>query len=94
MLTKTLNNIREEKAKLARDIEYLKESVTDYSVEERLMDLEDESSNDFENPYIESANSVDMIPTDTEYVTEEVNRILNADHDIDFDEMVGIEEEM
>ena len=93
MIVGTLNKIREEKANLVRDIEYIREMAAEDAVDDRLFDLELRTVNESENIYAESAETVEQIPTDDSFRQEEVNRILNADHNLSFDEMLGIVDE-
>ena len=50
MLTGTLNSIREENAKLARDVEYIREMAEEDEMEDRLLDLEMQYVKRTENP--------------------------------------------
>ena len=92
MLTGTLNKIREEKAARIRDIEYIREMADDDAIDDRLFDLEMLMVKESGNIYTESAKTVEQIPTDNAFEKEEIDRILNADHNLSFDEMLGIEE--
>ena len=93
MLAGTLNKIREEKASRIRDVEYIREMVQEDSIDDRFFDLEMKTMKESGNIYAESAKDVEQIPTDTTFYTEEVNRLLNADHTLSFDEMLGIDED-
>lgn len=90
MLTGTLNKIREERASRVRDVEYIREISSDDSIYDRLFDIEMTMVKESGNIYKEAAETVAQIPTDDSFVKEEINRILNADHDLSFDEMIGI----
>ena len=90
MLTGTLNKIREEKAMRLRDIEYIREMAMEDSIDDRMMDLELRMTKESGNIYAESAQTAEQIPVDASFVNEEVSRILNADHNLSFDEMLGI----
>lgn len=90
MLTGTLNKIREEKASRLRDVEYIREMAQEDAIDDRLFDLDLKMVNESGNIYAESAETVEQIPTDDSFRTEEINRILNADHNLSFDEMLGI----
>ena len=93
MLTGTLNKIREERAARIRDVEYIREMAADDAVDDRLFDIEMKTIKDCGNIYSEAANTVEQIPTDESFRQEEIDRILNADHDLTFDEMLGIEDD-
>ena len=92
MLTGTLNKIREEKAARIRDVEYIREMVQEDAIDDRLLDLELRTVKESGNIYAESAETAEQIPTDDSFRQEEINRILNADHNLSFDEMLGIED--
>ena len=93
MLTGTLNKIREERAARIRDVEYIREMAADDAADDRLFELEMRTVKEFGNIFAEAAETVDQIPTDEDFRQEEIDRILNADHDLTFDEMLGIEED-
>lgn len=93
MLTGTLNKIREERAARIRDVEYIREMAADDAVDDRLFDLEMKTVNESGNIFAEAAKTVEQIPTDESFRQEEIDRILNADHDLTFDEMLGITDE-
>ena len=92
MLTGTLNKIREEKAARIRDVEYIREISADDAADDRLFDLEMRTVRESGNIFAESAETVEQIPTDDSFCKEEIDRILNADHNLSFDEMLGIED--
>lgn len=92
MLTGTLNNIRRERAELARDIEYIREDAEASLVDDRLNYLERKigyDSEDYED-LLESANSINQIPKYDDFSEAEVTRILESDHDLSFGEMTGV----
>ena len=93
MLIGTLNKIREEKAARIRDIEYIREMAEEDSIDDRLFELELKNVKACGNIYAESALTVAQIPTDTDFRKEEINRILNSDRRLSFDEMLGIKDE-
>lgn len=90
MLTGTLNKIREEKASRLRDLEYIREMAIEDSIDDRLFDLELRMVKDSGNIYAESAQTVEQIPADESFRQDEINRILNADRNLSFDDMIGI----
>lgn len=93
MLTGTLNKIREERAARIRDVEYIREMVTEDAVDDRLFDIDMKTVKESGNIYAESAETVEQISTDDSFRQEEVDRILNSDHDLTFDEMIGIKDD-
>ena len=93
MLTGTLNKIREEKAAQIRDVEYIREMSFEDAIDDRLFDIELMNLKESGNIYSEAAETVEQIPTDDSFRTDEINRILNAERNLSFDEMLGIEYE-
>ena len=93
MLTGTLNKIREERAARIRDVEYIREMASDDAADDRLFDLEMQMVKESGNIFAESAETVEQISTDDSFRQEEISRILNADHDLTFDEMIGVNDE-
>jgi hypothetical protein len=92
MLVGTLNKIREERAALIRDVEYIREMALEDAVDDRLFDLEMRTVKESGNIYAESAKTIEQIPVDDSFRNEEIARILNSDRNLTFDEMLGIEE--
>lgn len=91
MLISPLENMKRLRAEKAREIEYLKESVLDAEMDDRLTVAEElyvrESVEDFE----EAKEELNSISGSEEVAKEnEIDRILNADHDLTFDEMIGL----
>lgn len=93
MLTGTLNKIREEKAARIRDIEYIREMAAEDAIDDRLFDLEMKTVKESGNIFAEAAITVDQISSEDDFSKEEINRILNAEHHLTFDEMLGITDE-
>ena len=90
MLDNAINDIRKERAALAREIEYMRESMEDDKLDEIMESVE---GSDSKAELIEAAayaNSVDVTEEETAIESVEIDRILNADHDITFDEMIGL----
>ena len=90
MLDNAINSIRKERAALAREIEYIRESMEDDKLDEIMESVE---GSDSKAELIEAAayaNSVDVTEEETAIESVEIDRILNADHDITFDEMIGL----
>ena len=93
MLTGTLNKIRKERAALIRDIEYIREMAYEDAIDDRLFDLELMNIKESGNIYAEAAETIKQIPTDDSFCEEEIERILNSDHNLSFDEMLGISDD-
>jgi hypothetical protein len=92
MLTGTLNKIREEKAERIRDIEYIRNISLDDYIDDRFFDIETSMVKESGNIYAESAEVIRQIPTDENFKKEEINRILNTDRKLSFDDIIGIDE--
>lgn len=92
-LTSTMDYLKESRAKFARDVEYVKEishdDVIDECVESAEFLFEPETTEELQE-------AVDMVErlSDEENLVEsadELSRILEADGDISFNEMIGLE---
>ena len=93
MIVGTLNKIREERAARIRDIEYIREMAEEDAVDDRFFDVELSMVKESENIYAESAETIEQISAEDDFRQEEINRILNSDHNLSFDEMLGIEDD-
>ena len=93
MIVGTLNRIREERAARIRDIEYIREMAEEDAIDDRFFDIELTMVKEFDNIYAESAETIEQISPDDDFRQEEINRILNAEHHLSFDEMLGIEDD-
>ena len=94
MLTTAMDSIRESNAKFARDVEYVKETANDDIIDARLEMAEAHFNNETIGELEEAAAMVDRLSSEENVVEEkaEIDRILNADENLTFEEMVGIEE--
>ena len=93
MLENTLDAIRFEKAKLARETEYLKETSLDDMIDERIEVAESLTSYESTQELLEAADMVNQLSGEPDLISEsiEIERILNAEEDLTFNEMAGIE---
>lgn len=93
MLTSTIDSIRKENAIFARDVEYIKETAIDDEIDERMESAENVFDRETIYELEEAASMVKRLPSDVDFVAEsaEISRILNADSDITFEEMAGID---
>jgi hypothetical protein len=93
MLTSSLDTIREEKAKFARNVEYLRETALDDIIDTRVELAESRYVRETIEELEEAVSMVDRLPSEEDVMEEsvEVERILNADTDITFNELIGIE---
>lgn len=94
MLKSSLEALQESRAKFAREVEYLRETAVDDVVDERTEEAESTIVEESMEELAEALEMVDSMPInmDTEIAleSEEVQRILDAEDNITFDEMVGI----
>ena len=92
MLTGTLNKIREEKAERIRDVEYIRNISRDDVIDDIFFDIELRTVKESTDIYKESVEVINQIPTDEAFIKEEVNRLLNSDRKLSFDEIIGVED--
>ena len=91
-ITSTINNIAYDRAKRAREIEYIKEIAKDDVVDERVLAAESTIIKETTYDYLEAAELLDSISDDdTALESAEIDRILSAEDDITFNEMADID---
>ena len=92
MLNNIVNKMKTERAKFSRNLEYLKECSADDHVDYYTELATNEKATSLEIK--EAARMLDNISADDEEVTEsvEVEKILNSETNLTFEEMVGIQE--
>ena len=93
MLTNKIDQIRESKARFAREVEYLKETALDDMIDERIEEAESQYVRETMEELEEAADMVNKLSGEEDVVAEsvEIEKILNATEDITFEEMCGIE---
>jgi hypothetical protein len=93
-LTGTLNNLRMKRAQTLADIEYLRQMSIEDRMDDRFDAIEAKAfTESVDNEILENASDIiDQISTDESFRMEEVERILNSDTDMTFDEMIGVTE--
>ena len=97
MFTQAMNQIARERAIFARDMEYIRESVEDSSVQEEFLKYENGEYN-YENGDVfteseldEVKDIIEEIPYNRDEENEEIDRIVNSPNDqITIDEVMGI----
>lgn len=94
MITKTFDDIRKERAKFARNVEYIRETANDDVIDERVEKAHSQYVRETIQELEEAAGMVNRLETDDEAMVEsvEIQRLLDAEENISFNEMVGIEE--
>lgn len=93
MLTNTIEAIRTERAKFIRDVEYIKETAKDDVLDNRMEVAESLYVRESVEELEEAADMVKKLSSEEDVVAEstEVETILNAEENITFNEMIGIE---
>jgi hypothetical protein len=92
MLTFGIDSILRNKAKMAREVEYLKESITEDVIDERTEAAESMYLKETPEELLEALELDAKMTTDDSYAESvEIDNILNADHDLTFEEMCGLE---
>lgn len=93
MLNNTIEEIRREKAEFARDREYLKETALDDEVDARMERVESMYVGETMEELEEAAEIIKKLPAEEDVMEEraEIEKILNSDENLTFEEMAGIE---
>lgn len=96
MITSILNGLKEDRAKFARELAYIRENADEDLYMERVERAEralgKSKIDDFES-YVEAATIMETMPEDySEEDNVEIQRILESTDDLSFDEMIGIDE--
>ena len=91
MFKTTIDNLKLSRAIQARNIEYLKESVLENKIDEATEAGESLFFKESVDDLLE-AKQYDSLISDDESVTEsvELEKIMQSDHDLSFDEMIGV----
>ena len=93
MLTGILESVKRDRAKSARNIEYLREMAREDVVDDRTEVAESQYVKETIEDYNEAAEMIDQLSSDdSKEEAAEIKRIMEATDDITFDEMIGIEE--
>ena len=93
MLTGILESVKRDRAKSARNIEYLREMAREDVVDDRTVVAESQYVKETIEDYNEAAEMIDQLSSDdSKEEAAEIQRIMEATDDITFDEMIGIEE--
>lgn len=93
MLTGILESVKRDRAKSARNIEYLREMAREDVVDDRTEVAESQYVKETIEDYKEAAEMIDQLSSDdSKEEAAEIQRIMEATDDITFDEMIGIEE--
>lgn len=91
MLNTTIDSMRVNRAKRARELEYLKEMANDDLIDSRIEYAESQYMRETSEELLEARALLDTISSEDSKAEEaEINRILESDHDLSFDEMIGL----
>lgn len=92
MLANTMDEIKRKRATFARDVEYLKEISNDDAIDYRVEAAESLFVGESIEELEEAADMVRQLDINSEVVAEstEIEKIMNAEDDITFEEMIGI----
>lgn len=96
MLTNSIDELRTERAKFAQSIEYLKETAIEDEIFDRTEMVEEMYERETMKELRESADMLKKLDPEEELEEEsaELDRLLNADDDLTFDDMINIEEKV
>mgnify|MGYP004556333689 CR=1 FL=1 len=92
MIENILSNAKRERAEFARDIAYIREMSLDDEVDDIMEKVDRNIYSESSDDYKEAINVVNMMQES--YPDEdaaEMERIMEATHNISFDEMIGVE---
>ena len=92
MINNTIDTIRRNRAAFLRDIEYAREGVLEDTIDDRLEIASGEVETVEE--LREASNMCDKMDANEDSIAEsaEIEKLLNADENLTFDEMIGIED--
>ena len=90
MLTGALDAMRRERAKYARDVEYIRTMMFEDALDDREEEIDLAISGpDDPDEIVSAVKTVEQIPEEDDFSDDEVDRILASKHDLSFDEMIG-----
>lgn len=95
MLKSSIDSLNESRAKFARNVEYLKETAIDDIVDERTEAAESTLVGETMEELNEALEMVNIMIVDSDdelaLESEEIQRILDAEDNISFNEMIGLD---
>ena len=93
MLEKTYDYMRNQRARFARQVEYVKETAIDDVIDERIERAESMYETETIEELEEAVEMLNKLDIDDETIQEsaEIERLLNAEENITFNEMIGIQ---
>lgn len=90
MLTKLSDSIKRKNAEFIRDVEYIKETAYEDMLDERMESFMEDVSELSMGEIRDDLDSLNELTDDPEQDEIEVQRIMNADRDMTFNDMIGI----
>lgn len=90
MLTKLSDSIKRKNAEFIRDVEYIKETAYEDMLDERMESFMEDVSELSMGEIRADLDSLNELTDDPEQDEIEVQRIMNADRDLSFNDMIGI----
>lgn len=93
MLNNILDGLKRERAEFARDMEYLRETAIDDVIDERTEAADLMNHTETSDELLEAAHMLEKVSDEEDVMQEsaEIDKIMNADENITFNEMVGIQ---
>ena len=90
MLTKLSDSIKRKNAEFIRDVEYIKELAYEDMLDERMESFMEDVSELSMGEIRNDLDSLNEITDDPEQDETEVQRIMSADRDMTFNDMIGV----
>ena len=93
MLEKTYDYMRNQRARFAHQVEYVKETAIDDTIDERIERAESMYKTETIEELEEAVGMLNKLDIDDETIQEsaEIDRLLNAEDNVTFNEMIGIQ---
>lgn len=90
MLTKLSDSIKRKNAEFIRDVEYIKETAYEDMLDERMESFMEDVSELSMGEIRNDLDSLNELTDEPEQDEVEVQRIMNADRDLSFNDMIGV----
>lgn len=90
MLTKLSDSIKRKNAEFIRDVEYIKETAYEDMLDERMESFMEDVSELSMGEIRNDLDSLNELTDEPEQDEAEVQRIMNSDRDLSFNDMIGV----
>lgn len=90
MLTKLSDSIKRKNAEFIRDVEYIKETAYEDMLDERMESFMEDVSELSMGEIRNDLDSLNELTDEPEQDEAEVQRIMSADRDLSFNDMIGV----